>query len=43
MAYATVADVQARMSRTMSADEQTRCGVLLDDAAVMIASFKSWS
>ena len=36
MAYATVADVQARMSRTMSSEEQTRCGVLLDDAAVII-------
>ncbi len=41
MAYATVADVQARMSRTMSADEQTRCGVLLDDAAVMIDQYNT--
>lgn len=36
MAYATVADVQARMSRTMSSDEQTMCATLLDDAAVII-------
>lgn len=36
MAYATVADVQARMNRTMSESEQTVCGTLLDDAAVMI-------
>ena len=35
-AYATVADVQARMSRTMSSDEQTMCGTMLDDAAVII-------
>lgn len=36
MAYATVADVQARMSRTLSAAEQTVCSTFLDDAAVMI-------
>lgn len=35
-AYATVSDVQARMSRTMSSSEQTICGTLLDDAKVMI-------
>lgn len=39
MAYATVADVQARMTRTMSADEQTMCSTLLDDAAIIIDSF----
>jgi hypothetical protein len=39
MAYATVADVQARMTRTMSADEQTMCATLLDDAAIIIDSF----
>ena len=39
MAYATVSDVQARMARTMSADEQTRCATLLDDAAVMIDGY----
>ncbi len=36
MAYATVQDVQARMLRTMTSDEQAVCAVLLDDAAVMI-------
>ena len=36
MAYATVTDVQARMNRTMSQSEQTMCGTLLDDAAVII-------
>lgn len=36
MAYATTEDVQARMLRTLSADELTVCGNLLDDAAVMI-------
>lgn len=36
MAYATVSDVQARMSRTLSSAEQTLAGTLLDDAAVMI-------
>lgn len=35
-AYATVADVQARMTRTLSSGEQTVCTNLLDDAAVAI-------
>lgn len=35
-AYATVEDVQARMLRTMTTDEETVCATLLDDAAVMI-------
>ena len=35
-AYATVEDVQARMVRTMSEDEETVCSVLLDDSAAMI-------
>lgn len=39
MAYATVADVQARMSRTMTSDEQARCGILLDDAAILIDGY----
>lgn len=34
--YATVADVQARMTRDLSADEQTVCASLLEDAAVLI-------
>lgn len=39
MAYATVADVQARMSRTMTESEQTMCATMLDDAAVIIDTF----
>ena len=39
MAYATVEDVQARMSRTMSASKQAVCSNLLDDAAVIIDSY----
>ena len=35
-AYATVEDVQARMSRTMTEDEQALCEKLLEDAAVII-------
>ena len=40
-AYATVADVQARMTRTMSADEQNVCQVMLEDAAVMIDAYNA--
>lgn len=36
MAYATVEDVQARMKRDMTTDEQAICSTLLDDAAVRI-------
>ena len=36
MAYATYTDVQARMSRTLTTDEQAICTTLLDDAAVII-------
>ena len=39
MAYATVEDVQARMTRDMTADEQAICSTLLDDAAVMIDAY----
>jgi hypothetical protein len=39
MAYATVADVQARMTRALSQDEQALCATLLDDAAVIIDTF----
>lgn len=35
-AYASVEDVQARMTRSMTEDEQAVCSVLLDDAGVMI-------
>lgn len=36
MAYATVSDVQARMTRTLSTAEATMCATLLDDASVTI-------
>lgn len=39
MAYATVSDVQARMSVTMTETQQNICGNLLDDAAVIIDDF----
>ncbi len=41
MAYATVTDVQARMTRTLSQDEQAICTTLLDDAGVMIDTFNA--
>lgn len=39
MAYATYEDVQARISRTLTEDEQAMCTTLLDDAAVIIDAF----
>ena len=39
MAYATVDDVQERMTRTMSEEEQNVCETLLDDAAVIIDAY----
>ena len=41
MAYATVADVQARMTRTMDTAEQTVCATLLDDAGVLIDAYRA--
>lgn len=41
MAYATVSDVQARMTRQMSVAEQSVCSNLLDDAAVIIDAYNS--
>lgn len=41
MAYATVSDVQARMTRQMSVAEQGVCLNLLDDAAVIIDAYNS--
>lgn len=41
MAYAEVTDVQARMARTLSGDEQAICSALLDDVAVIIDAFSS--
>ena len=39
MAYATIEDVQSRMTRTMSEEEQAVCEALLNDAAVIIDAF----
>lgn len=39
MTYATVEQVQARMTRTMSESEQAVCAALLADAGVVIDSF----
>ena len=41
MAYATVAEVQARMLRTLSTDEQAVAATLLDDAAILIDAMHS--
>lgn len=41
MAYATVDDVQARMTRTLTDEEKAVCAVLLDDAAVMIDAYRT--
>lgn len=41
MAYATAEDVQRRLSRQMSADEQALCETQLDDAAVIIDSYNA--
>lgn len=38
MAYATIADVEARITRTLSTQEETVCTTLLSDAAVIIDS-----
>ena len=38
-AYATVDDVQARMSRTLTDDERAICSTMLDDAAVIIDAY----
>ena len=37
--YASAADVQARMSRTLTAEEQEICNTMLEDAAVMIDAY----
>lgn len=41
MAYATVQDVQARVSYTMSTEQAQECATLLDDAAVLIDSYEN--
>ena len=40
MAYATVQDVQTRLTRTLDSNEQSVCAVLLDDSAVLIDAYK---
>lgn len=40
-AYATVQDVQDRMTRTMTSDEQAVCAKMLDDAAVIIDAYNA--
>ena len=39
MAYATISDVQERMTRQMTAQEESVCAYLLDDAAVIIDAY----
>lgn len=39
--YAAVSDVQARLTRTLSQQEQTVCAALLEDAALMIDACRS--
>lgn len=41
MAYATVEDVQSRIFRTLSEQEQALCSVFLDDAAVIIDAYNA--
>lgn len=41
MAYATVADVQQRLTYTLSADQQTVCAALLDDVAILIDTYNN--
>lgn len=39
--YATVDDVQARMTRTMSNDERAACEAMLNDAAMIIDAYNA--
>ncbi len=39
MSYATWQDIQARLSRDLTADEQTLCTTLLGDAGIIIDTF----
>ena len=38
MAFATVADLEARMGRELTSDEEAQASVLLDDAAAMLTA-----
>lgn len=40
MAYATVQDLQQRITRTLTEAEQAVCATLLEDAGVLIDAFK---
>ena len=40
MAYATVNDVQKRLTRTLSSSEQSVCRAYLDDAAILIDAYR---
>lgn len=39
--YATYSDVQTRMNKVFTTDEQTLCEALLDDASVIIDAYNS--
>lgn len=41
MAYATLNDVESRMTRTLSEVEEGVCNALLDDAAILIDAYNS--
>lgn len=41
MAYATVQDVQARIDYTLTESQEAVCSTLLEDAAVLIDSYKN--
>lgn len=41
MAYATVQDVQARIDYTLTESQASTCATLLDDATVLIDSYKN--
>lgn len=41
MAYATLNDVESRMTRTLSEAEEGVCNALLDDAAILIDAYNS--
>lgn len=38
MAYATVSDIESRIERALSQDEQSRASVLIDDASAMLTA-----
>lgn len=41
MAYATTTDVQERLTRTLTTDEQNVCASLLEDAAIIIDAYNA--